>query len=346
MYIKDLSCISPQHTFDETFFMGSFVPHSDNHYLAIEPTYDQVIPSGMMRRMGKAVRMGTGLGLPLLRKHDGIGAIILGTSDGGIEDSMKFLDQIVKYKEGALTPTNFVQSTPNSLAGQLALMGKITGYNATHVNNGLAFESALADALLLLAEDKVTSLLVGNVEQFAVENYNIESLAGTYKEVFIGSDGLIGSSTPGTVCGEGVAMFVVVASPDGALATISGVDQCSYLAPDELEGRIRKFLFEHKLNADDIDGLVLGLNGDNRTDHWYTRLTESVFQQQAVYTYKNLVGEYPTASAFALWLSVHILQGKKIPSEAILRKGGSKNKRLLVYNQYKSVQHGFMLVNV
>jgi 3-oxoacyl-(acyl-carrier-protein) synthase len=344
MFIHDLRCISAQHSLDGSFFEGQVIAHEGCQYLAVEPSYEDLIPAGQLRRMGKAVRMGIGLALPMLQKNGPVGGIVLGTSDGGIEDSMKFLNQIVQFNEGALTPTNFVQSTPNSLAGQLALMSKNKGYNATHVNKGLAFESALADARLLLQEGEAKTVLAGNVEQFSIYNYNIEFLGGFFKEHPPGSEQLIDSGTPGTVCGEGSAMFMLSADSRGALAEILDVGQVSHITPAELEEKLKQFLASSKLVPSDIDALVLGFNGDSRTDSLYTGLTTGLFASQSVYSFKNLTGEYPTASGFALWLATHILLGKNIPAEAVRKNNGKKPANLLIYNHYKEAQHGFMLL--
>ena len=56
------------------------------------------------------------------------------------------------------------------------------------------------------------------------------------------------------------------------------------------------------------------------------------FLDATIYSYKNLVGEYPTASGFATWLSTHILAGKKIPKEAIYRNSNRTPKNILIYN--------------
>ena len=67
-----------------------------------------------------------------------------------MEDCIKFLNQIIDYEEGLLTPGNFVQSTPNAIAAQLGLMTANKGYNITHVHRGLSFENALLDTILML----------------------------------------------------------------------------------------------------------------------------------------------------------------------------------------------------
>ncbi len=118
----------------------------------MEPDYPG-IPAGARRRMGKSVRMAVGAALPLLEKHPQPDGIIIATANGGMEDCIKFLNQILEYKEGLLTPGNFVQSTSNAAAAQIALVTKNHNYNITHVHRGLAFENALMDVMMLLKEN-------------------------------------------------------------------------------------------------------------------------------------------------------------------------------------------------
>ena len=344
MFIRDLSSISPQYTHNNKFFENEIKFYSGNRYLAIEPDYKNMIPLSLLRRMGKAVRMGIGAGLPLMKKYPDLGGIIIGTANGGLEDCIKFLNQIISYNEGSLTPTNFVQSTPNSVAGHLALMSTNTGYNTTHVHKGLAFENSLLDAKLLFEQGEVKSLLVGNVEEISDYNYNIDYLAELFKEKEVDSKSLLNSNTKGTVCGEGSAMFVLESSPAIFFAEIKDIDQICFPTESEIIEKTKHFLNRNNLLESDIDVLVLGLNGDKRTDFWYNNLSEKLFKNHGIFTFKNLIGEYPTASAYATWLSAHIIQGQKIPEEAIYKKPQSDIKNILIYNHYEGSQHGFILM--
>jgi len=347
MFIKDLSCISPQQTYDEAFFGNEVKVHVGNRYAALEPGYGVLIPAGLLRRMGKAVRMGVGTGLPLIQKNPALDGIILGTANGGLEDCLKFLNQIVDYKEGTLTPTNFVQSTPNAVAGNLALMSKNTGYNTTHVNKGLAFEGALLDALLLLEERNAQALLLGSIEEISDYNYNIDMLAGSFKKEESSSETLLTSHTPGTVCGEGAVMFVVEAERSVAsLAEIIDVEQISFADEKRVGEKLSNFLERNHLKHSDIDTLILGFSGDNRNDHWYSWLHQELFPVSNVFSYKNLTGDYPTASAFATWMAVQLLIGKTLPSQTRYFQNNNTNAdKVLIYNHYKGVQHGFILLS-
>ncbi|GGN05508.1 hypothetical protein GCM10010967_45900 [Dyadobacter beijingensis] len=346
MYITDSACISPQRTFDDAFFEGDIKVHEGDRYLAVEPAYGQLIPAGLLRRMGKAVRMGVGAGLPLIQNAP-IEGIILGTANGGLEDCLKFLNQIVDYKEGTLTPTNFVQSTPNAVAGNLALMSKTTGYNTTHVHKGLAFEAALLDTMLLLEEKRGKQFLVGSIEEISDYNHNIDLLAGSFKTGHFTSENLLTLDSPGSANGEGAAMFVVNAErPENAIAQIRDVFQSNNLAEMELAPVVSAFLRHNHLDTTDIDAVMMGISGDNRTDHWYFNLQQALFAGANCYTYKNMVGDYPTASAFATWMGAQVIAGRQVPHACVLAQKNTRTpKHVLIYNHYKASQHGFILLS-
>ena len=237
MYIIDRYSISPQRTFDNSFFDGKVEEFIGNKYYAIEPNYAGLIPRGLLRRMGKAVRIGIGAGMPLIQKHSDIDGIILGTATGGLDDCIKFLNQIVEYKEGTLTPTNFVQSTPNSIAGHLALMSKNTGYNNTHMGMGLAFESSILDTMMLFEEGEANKLLIGNVEETSEHNHNIDTFAGHFKEEEMASTSLLNVDTKGSVRGEGSAMFIVSSNKANAICELADVHQFTYPKENNIEER-------------------------------------------------------------------------------------------------------------
>ncbi|MGL1885589.1 MAG: beta-ketoacyl synthase chain length factor, partial [Reichenbachiella sp.] len=234
MYIKSAIAISPQSTIEGTFFDSAIKEFVGNKYEAQEPPYGDLIPRSLLRRMNKAVRMGVGAGLMAVKNQKPQDGIVLGTAYGGIDDSFKFLHQILEYEEGTLTPTNFVQSTPNAVAGSLAMMTKNTGYNITHVNYGLAFEAALLDAMMLFEEKKANSLLVGSLEELSGHNFNMDEQAGWFKNSQIDSKNLLSSGTKGSVRGEGSSMFVMDNNPQDALAQVLEVKQFNNISQDEL----------------------------------------------------------------------------------------------------------------
>jgi hypothetical protein len=342
MFIKDLSCISPQKTLEEDFFDKAPVIYTGSQFKAIEPSYSE-IPRGQLRRMGKSNRMATGAAMPLLEKWETDG-IIIGTTDGGMEDCHRFLNQIIKFEEGTLTPTGFVNGAPSSPAGGLALMAKNSGYNNTHSNKGLSFENSLMDAELLFAEKRAERLLVGCVEEISQAQYRIEKLAGFIKQEEISSDKVIGCGTPGAVNGEGAAMFVVESENDNAIAEVVDFDLISYPNLDELSAKAEQLLKRNGLAVADIDALLLGYSGDSNSDYWYDEFSSKIFSNTAVLSFKNLFGENPSASAFATWFAANLVSGKHVPEMAVQKPLSGALKTIIVYNHYQGNQHGFVLV--
>lgn len=341
MYVTAIKAISPQLTYNELFFEGEYIPHQGIKYLAKEPDYIGLIAPGALRRMGKALRMGIGAGMPLMQQEKDIDAIIVGSSEGGLEDCIKFLNQIVDYNEGSLTPTNFVQSTPNALAGTLAVMTQNSCYNNTHVHRGNAFENALIDMMLLFEENKAKIALVGNVEEISEYNYNIETLAGQFKTEDVSSDDLLSTQTKGTVCGEGASMFVVEREAEDYLAKLIDVDHISFPTKEQLIAKIDSILIRNNMSVADIDVVVCGRNGDVRQDFWYDELKEQLFPTIEHIPFKHLCGDYPTAAGFAMYITIKALSGCPIFS---WEKFPDKTRNILIYNHYKGEQHGFILL--
>lgn len=340
-----MACISPQETGSDSFFEKEVKTFRDEKIVSIEPDYNGVIPSSLLRRMSYLVRMTVGISLPLLNKYDDINGIIFSSSNSGKDKSMRFLEQIVAYNEGTLTPTDFVQSTANCIAGTLGLMGKVTGYNNTHVNQGLTFEAALLDALLLFEEGNTNCLLIGGGEENATANYNVAHKRGLIKKEVIDTSELLLSTTKGTYAGECVTVFVAEANKSAnGVGEIVDVTLFNTVSETELSAQLTSFLQQHDLTVEEIDTLFVGRNGDVSTDHLYTYLESNHFSNASTYVYKNLVGEFNTSSSFAVWLAMHLLSGKTLPDACKWNTISKEPQNILLYNHHEGKQHGFILI--
>lgn len=351
MFIVNTSCISPQLSYDLRLLTLGQVEHLlGNQYKALEPPYKKLIPLNLLRRMDKAVRMGVGAGMTLIKQAEKeeqeIEGIIIGSANGSIDKSMKFLHQMVDYEEGTLTPSDFIQSTSNSIAGTLALLGEVKGYNNTHVNGGLAFESAVLDAFLQFETTEVERIILGGVDELSQSNFNIDDKRGMFKPAeTTHSENLLRSNTQGTVAGEGAALFTLEREyTTNAKARIVDVDQFALLTSEELTERTEAFLAKNGMNPHDIDVLFMGYNGDIKMDAFYEHLRTTLFEKTGIYTFKNLVGEYYTASSFAMWMAANLLGGQTMPRRSIWTPVPRRAKRILIYNHYEGQQHGLILL--
>ena len=343
LFLHEFNCVSPQPTFPADSLEQLNHPVG-NKLTAVEPSYEK-IPPGILRRMSKPVRLGIGASLPLLKEGVKLNGIVIGTANAGMEDCFYFLKQLIEYNEGLLTPGNFVQSTPNALAAQVAMLHRNNGYNTTHVHLGLAFENALTDALLLTEEHPEDTYLVGAVDDISTYNYNINLSDGWYKDEPPSMDNFYTTDTKGSIPGEGSAMFLVSGLAQSALAALKGLETLH--SADELmvQERTREFLFNSLPAGENIDLLISGENGDNRLAPYYLSCETCISPDAGIVRYKHMSGEYPTASAMALWLACHFLKSNPIPGHMVKRAGTSRLKNILIYNCFKKTQHSLMLVS-
>ncbi len=343
-YIHQAICISPQDTFS-----GSVpeVLHDtvENKLTVIEPTYEGVSP-GILRRFGKAARIGIGAAMPLIQAGLTPDGLIIGTANGGMEESIRFLKQIVEYNEDMLAPGSFVQSTANATASQLGMITKNNAYNITHVHKAHAFENAMIDTAMLLTENPPNTYLLGGVDEIGTYNYNIEFGAGWYKKENISIADLYTSSTPGSIAGEGAAMFLVSDEKKNAIATVREMSVLHSDNIDQVSEHLKTFLESKSVKGEEIDLFISGENGDSRYTGFFSACENLLDEEVTVARYKHMCGEYPTTSAFALWLSCYLLSQDTIPAHMIKKKGSSREiKNILIYNFYQGIQHSFMLIS-
>lgn len=342
-YIHHTACISPQQTFlnEEISKLNESV---DNKLQAVEPLVYENIPLSLLRRMGKAARLGVGAALPIISKISKLDGIVIGTGNGGMEDCIKFLNQIIDYHEGRLTPTNFVQSTANAIASQLGFLCNNKGYNITHVHRGLAFENAVIDAGMLIKEYPSNCYLLGGVDEISDYNYNIEYLDGWYKKELNNKD-LYNINSPGSIAGEGSAMFIVNGKREGAMAQMQAISVLHSREENTVNEQLKHFLKANLKEGEEIDLFFSGENGDNRLLKFY-RSCEVIAGRSTVARFKHMTGEFPSASASGLWLALHILQSQALPKHMVKSQGPQKEyRKILVYNNYKGAQHSFTLIS-
>jgi len=342
-YIHAHKCISPQKTFD-LVDLEKINSAKENMLKAIEPGYED-IPRGLLRRMGKAVRMGVGTAMPLMKSDMPVNGIIIGTGNGGMEDCIKFLNQIQEYEEGMLTPTNFVQSTPNAIAAQLGLMTHNQSYNITHVHRGLSFEHAMIDAAMMLNENPDSMYLLGGIDEISDYNFNIDYLGGWYKQENTSNMELYNSETRGSIAGEGCAMFVVSNEAQHASAFVNDVVTLHSNDVEEVKTCLQSFVNKITLNVHNkqVDLFLSGENGDVNTRPFYRECELVLTDRTPVARYKHFSGEYPSTTSFALWLAVYILNKKEVPTSMVknnIQPQGIGN--VIIYNNYKGMQHSFL----
>lgn len=105
-------------------------------------------------------------------------AIIIGTSNGMLSTGEKILHNIATSGEDSVSPTLFMQSTHNTLAGILAIRLKCHGYNITYTQGTDSLKWAINDAKRLIAEGKAKTVLVGYHNEYTEQYASFLKRAG------------------------------------------------------------------------------------------------------------------------------------------------------------------------
>ncbi|PNQ74653.1 3-oxoacyl-ACP synthase [Hanstruepera neustonica] len=348
VYINSIGSISGQKTFDNNEFLNDIVDYEDNVISVIDPIYKDYIPPAAARRMAKGIKMGVVASKIALQDAglENVDAIITGTGMGCVRDSEKFVSAIIDNDEQYLTPTSFIQSTHNTVGGQIALELQCKGYNFTYVHGSNSFESALLDAKLQLENNEEHNILVGGVDELGDHTVTIHKLINHIKPHAVKSSELLKSNSVGAVFAEGANFFVLSNEKQASsYAEVTAVKLFNTLTKAEITKAATDFLAENNLEVSDIDILILGNNGDIEHDGYYHELQSGPFKNTQQVYYKHLCGEFNTASSFGFWLASKIIKTQSLPESVKLNNIKQASfKTILLYNQYRGENHSFTLL--
>src|ERR1700733_9036861 len=242
IYIQAASAIYPQQASGSLSLPAE---NAGNRLSVAEPDYRTLIDPKLIRRMSRIIRMGVGSAVSCLREAglSAPDAIVTGTAYGCLADTGVFLGKMIEQGEEMLPPTAFIQSTHNTVGGQIALMLQCHGYNNTFVHRGFSFESALLDAMMLLQEKDGSNVLVGGMDEITDISQAILSRFGLFRHV---------------IAGEGAAFFLLAGKRTAATcARLDGLE--TFYKPKgigEIGDRIHSFLASLLLRPEDIDLVI------------------------------------------------------------------------------------------
>jgi hypothetical protein len=244
-------------------------------------------------------------------------AIITATGLGCMEDTEKFLGNMILNEEKMLNPTPFIQSTHNTIGAQIAINQKCNGYNITFVHRGHSFESALIDAIVFSLDNTNQDILVGGFDELTKSSFHIMQRLGLFRN----SD---------VLAGEGAVFFVLNTLPsDHDYACLRAVELFNQSETTNIHQQLEAFLAQQSMDIKNIDLVLCGSPHDVSSDPELS----SYLQGANTKYYKQLCGEYHTASAFALSLAAKII------------KEGSSIKNVLIWNNYLHLNHSFFLLS-
>jgi 3-oxoacyl-(acyl-carrier-protein) synthase len=344
-YIIGSGCISPQNTTEPDYFFETVNGPDVDHFNAVEPSYKEHINPNMLRRMGRAIKMGASAARMAVTEAgiENVDAIISGTGLGCFEDSEKFLLAIINNDEQFLTPTSFIQSTHNTVGSQVALIMQCKQYNYTYVHRGFSFDSCVMDALMSIEEGK-KNILIGGIEEHTPIYLELYRKAKKLNQD--NSHKYFEGKTKGMQMGEGSAFFVLCNEKKNAAAAIEGIG-VAYKpeSTKEFNEKLNSFLSNHDTGLDKIDLVLFGISGDKDHDKYLLETMPLVSKSSATGYFKHLCGDHHTAGSFAMWLANKIIEKQRIPDAVKINTVPKENiNSVLIINGYIGINYSFTLI--
>jgi hypothetical protein len=226
-------------------------------------------------------------------------SVFLGTAWGPLSETYDFLERLFASGEERSSPTDFVGSVHNAVAGQAAIQLAATGANLTMTGGDTSFEQALLAATMLVAPGEA-ALLMGVEEAHPRFSPLLDlSVAGTPP-----SDGgaalLVSRPAPGAAVHGPVVTIPFLATAGPAASPIGGL-------VDSLGGR--------EAVASRVGALLVNLPAAHAAtgqDQLAEFLRLTGFAGASV-DLRSLVGQYAAVSATGLVLACALLEAGSLP---------------------------------
>lgn len=309
-------------------------PSISSRYLTSQkPDFTKYFEAKQARRTSKILKMGLVAAFDALaNNHKNINGIIVGTGLGCISDSEKFISTLINYDESMLSPTPFIQSTHNTIAGSIALQLKVHQYNFTYSERIFSFEWTLLDALMQINESEENSrFLVGTADELTDNTFNIAKSLKIYKDYKESEKDILNSKDKLVFAGEHAAFFTLEQKATNVPALLF-VKMYFQQKPSDAFQNILKEL--QKQGVEQVDTILIGINGHQIYDQVYNEI-ESYFPTSNLAYYKHLSGENLTSSSFAFWLATEIIEKDNLPEIITIEKKNKQNNNVLIINHFK-----------
>lgn len=331
-----------------------------------DPLDKGIIPSLTWRRLGRAQKLALMAAQQALKDvaipRDAYerAAVCLGTGLGELGETAAFLENLIRLDEREPRPTRFTNSVHNSLASQVAIQFKLAGENHTITHGPVSFELALWQAMVLLKTGRAGYVLACGVDELNPYAAYVGSDFGLWR--ITGDPQPPGRNRvgppPGMFPGEGAAAFFLGGSNVGGSALYIkavkvrplAVRDLTQVSPEAEVDFLQQTITAAGLNFGDLDLILTGADGDAQLRDLYlpslTSLAKAGGREIGYGRYKNLCGEFCSASAIGLALAVELLQGNQIPTGLMIRGGREPTdmNNILLYQIARPGFHSACLV--
>ncbi len=351
VFIQSIAQISIQDPLSEHWLDAPLVPQNILNE-SVEPDYKEFLAPMESRRMGLLLKRAIVTSKVALQKAnlDNVDAVISGTGLGCIDNTEKFLNALINNDEECLPPTPFMQSTHNTISSQIAISIKCHGYNSTYSHRGTSFDNSLLDAFVQMKLGNIHSALVGGHDEMTIDYFKLLNKVGYWKKENMTSEQLKNSNTEGSLSGScSVSVLLSDTPTDTSLCTLRAIEMMYAPTMGEFSNRLNKILSDNDLQIQDIDAVMMGLNGDADNDRVYQQIASSFFAKTPIVWYKHLFGESFSASAFGVYVAATCLAHQNIPAHLLYHNTDTKKiapKNVLVHNHFHNKDHSLMLLSL
>lgn len=299
IYIEAAEQISCQPPLSEEWMTDPATPASP-YQRSTDPNFRDFFPPLVARKMGRLIKRAVVTSLRAM-EHSGIAvpdAIVTGTGLGCVENTEAFLTALTDHGEELLQPTQFMQSTHNTIGSMIAIHTGNHGYNATYSQKSTSMESALLDAYVQMRLGAIDSALVGAHDEVTPTYYTLLEKIG-----YVGAEG----QTP---CCEASVAIMLGREEQGSLCRLDSVKMVSRPTKEQLFAIVSQSV---------PDVVMLGINGNEANDRPYADILcllgdVSIPAAQ----YKSVFGECYSASGLGLYALAHCLDRGYVPAHMSL----------------------------
>lgn len=326
VYIKAAEQISCQLPLSEAWMTEAAAPEPP-YQRSIDPNFREFFPPLVARKMSRLIKRAVVASLRAM-EHSGIAvpdAIVTGTGLGCVENTEAFLTALTDHGEELLQPSQFMQSTHNTIGSMFAIHTGNHGYNATYSQKCVSMESALLDAYVQMRLGAIDSALVGAHDEVTPTYYTLLEKIG-----YVGVEG----QTP---CCEASAAIMLGRGPQGSLCRLDSVRMAHCPTYDETAAII---------SQSEPDTVMLGINGNEANDRHYAGILRLLDERGiAAAQYKSVFGECYSSSGLGLYALAHCLARGVVPAHLSLSgKAITGIKSTLLINH--SDGHNFAFVKL
>ena len=336
LYLNSVGIISGAGNNMSDDFLVQAPDYTTTFLPAVEPDYKEYIPVMQLRRMSRAVRMGVvaakkAMADAGIEKPD---AFSIGTAYGCLQDTEKFLEKMIEQEEQMLTPTAFIQSTHNTVGGQVALLAGCNGHNMTYVHRGHSFEHALINTQLYLNEHNGETMLAGGIDEQTPNSIKALQAGGIFTKDELTVKHVLAGNNKAAVGTEGAAFFTVTQAPQSD-KYIRVKDLLVFKAyGDDVLNKITAFA-EKNIDTT-VDVFLSGANGTEEYSAVYKNIKTKLYPDAALAQFKHCTGDYPVASSVALGMLLSGVQKGSLPAHIFVDKQPEQVKHIVMVNNFGS----------